>query len=96
MIQLLLGGITLLTAACVVLFLVIKAQVKRADKARAEAQTLHKAFWETKQKGDRLQQANKKQAETEVRANEERKELSSTADADLVHRANQLFGVQNH
>lgn len=96
MIQFLLGWIAFLIAACLVLFLVVKAQAKRADKARAEAQTLHKALGNAEWKAERLQKSLNKQNRVEVKAHEQKQELSSTADADLVHRANNLFGMQNH
>jgi putative AlgH/UPF0301 family transcriptional regulator len=96
MIQFLSGLIAFLIVACVVLFLIAKAQVKRADKARAEAQTLHKALGNAEWKAERLQKSLNKQNGVEVKANEQKQELSSTTDADLVHRANKLFDMQNH
>jgi preprotein translocase subunit YajC len=86
----------ILVIACGVLFAIIRAQVKRADKAQAKAETLHTTLGKVTWKAERLQKALEQKTHVEVTANEERKALSSTADADLVHRANALFsGVQN-
>jgi type II secretory pathway pseudopilin PulG len=93
MIQLLLIVIAVLAAACTILFIVARYQGRRADWAQAEAAALHEAFWDAARKAERLQAALEKQGEAEVKANEERKELAGTANADLVHRANSLFGM---
>lgn len=85
----------ILTLACVVLFAIVKAQVKRADKAQEKAETLHTALGKVAWKAERLQKALEQKTNVEVKANEERKALSGTADGDLVHRANTLF-VQHH
>jgi type II secretory pathway pseudopilin PulG len=96
MIPFLLIVIAILAAACTVLFIVARHQVKRADQARAEAGALHEAFWDAARKAERLQTALGEQAEAEVRANEERKDLAGTTNADLVHRANGLFGMPDN
>jgi predicted Holliday junction resolvase-like endonuclease len=92
MIQFLLIVIAILVAACAVLIITVKYQRNRADLAQAEAASLHEAFWDAARKAERLQAALGKQAEAEVQADEERKELAGTADGDLVRRANNLFG----
>jgi Tfp pilus assembly protein PilO len=83
--------VAMLVVACGILVAIVKAQAKRADKAKAEAETLHKALGHIERKAVRLQKTLDKQREVEVKADDERKELSGTADADLVHRANNLF-----
>jgi type II secretory pathway pseudopilin PulG len=93
MIQLLLIAIAVLAVVCTILFIVAKYQASRADRAQAEAGALHEAFWDAARKAERLQAALGKQTEAEVKANEERKSLAGTANGDLVHRANSLFGV---
>jgi Tfp pilus assembly protein PilO len=94
MIQFLLIVIAMLTAGAGIFFLIAKHQKKRADRAEAEVKSLHEAFLQVKEKAERLQRAQEKQAKAEVKANEKRKELSDTSDSDLVHRANDLFGVR--
>jgi hypothetical protein len=42
-----------------------------------------------------LERIIQKYKRVEVQSNEERQELAKTSDADLVHRVNGLFGVQN-
>lgn len=93
MIQVLLIVIAILAAACTVLFIVVRHQGSRAKRAEAEAAALHEAFWDMARKAERLQAALGKQHEAEVKANEERQDLAGTANADLVHRANGLFGM---
>jgi hypothetical protein len=82
--------------SCVVLFVIAKAQIKRADKEQKRAETLHKALGTAQWKAERLQQALNKQTSVEAKVNEQKQALSSTADTDLVHRANDLFRMQNH
>jgi hypothetical protein len=65
---------------------------KRARKAEAESKTLHEAFRDAARKTERLRQTLGEQTEAEEKANAERKELAGAADADLVGRANSLFG----
>jgi hypothetical protein len=93
MIQLLLILIAVLAAACTILVIVARYQAARADRAQAEAAALHEAFWDAARKAERLQAALGKQTEAEEKAHEERKDLAGTANADLVNRANGLFGV---
>jgi flagellin-specific chaperone FliS len=66
-------------------------QIKKAKKLAAEIQTLHDAFWQVKEKAERLQKALDIIAEIEGEANVERKELAETLNSDLVDRANNLF-----
>jgi type II secretory pathway pseudopilin PulG len=95
MIRFLLIVIAVLTAGTGIFFLIAKHQKKRADKAEAEVKALHEAFWQVKEKAERLQQALRKQTEAEAKANEERTELARTPDADLAGRANSLFMQDN-
>jgi hypothetical protein len=66
-------------------------QSKRDKKAEAENKALHEAFWQVKEKNERLQKALGETSKVEEAANAERKELAQTADSDLVNRANSLF-----
>jgi type II secretory pathway pseudopilin PulG len=77
---------------CSILVLTSIAQSKRAKKAEAKAKALHEAFWQVKEKAERLQKALSKQIATEANANAERDELAKTPDSGLVGRANALFG----
>jgi Tfp pilus assembly protein PilO len=95
MIQFLLAVIAILTTGIGVFFLIARHQKKRADRAEAEAVSLREAFRQAEEKAGRLRRAQEKQTKAEVKANEERKELSNTADSDLVRRANGLFGVRD-
>jgi predicted Holliday junction resolvase-like endonuclease len=85
--------ILILFALCAILAAVIYVLAKINIKAKKENAALHEAFWDAERKAERLQAALGKQKEAEVKAHEERKDLAGTADADLVHRANSLFGV---
>jgi alpha-D-ribose 1-methylphosphonate 5-triphosphate synthase subunit PhnG len=78
---------------CAALGLIIYAQAKGNKKTKQEAAALHEAFWDAARKAERLQAALGKQTEAEVKAHEERQDLAGTANGDLVHRANGLFGV---
>jgi Na+-translocating ferredoxin:NAD+ oxidoreductase RnfG subunit len=69
-------------------------QGKRAKKAEAEVKALHEAFWQVKEKAERLQKALGETAKVEEEADAERTELSRTPDTDLAGRANSLF-LQN-
>lgn len=90
------GVIIFLIVFCVVLFVIAKIQITRADKEQKRAETLHKALGTARFEAGQLQQVLNKQRKAEEKANEQRQALSSTADTDLVHRANDLFRVQNH
>jgi hypothetical protein len=82
-----------LVLLCGILVLVCVIQGRRAAKAEKEAASLHGAFWEVQRKAEALQKTLGKQREAEVKADEERQGLAGTANSDLVHRANGLFGV---
>jgi hypothetical protein len=92
MIQAFLIMALIFVAAIAVLLIILRRQMNRADRAQAEAASLHGAFWDAARKAERLQAALGKQAKTEAKANEERQDLAGTADGDLVRRANNLFG----
>jgi cell division protein FtsB len=81
-----------LMALCTVLFLIAKARVKRADQAERKAASYHAAYTELEQRATSLKEAIQKNKQVEVQNNEERQDLAKTADTDLVHRANALFG----
>jgi type II secretory pathway pseudopilin PulG len=85
--------IAFLLSAVVILFLIARAQVQRADAAEREVAEYRNALAEVKARAERLKETAGKTAEVQERANEERQELARTADADLVHRANNLFGL---
>jgi hypothetical protein len=87
--------ITLLAMTLIagIAILIAVSQGKRVKRAEAESKALHEAFWDAARKAERLQQALGKQTEAEGKANAERKELAGAADADLVYRANTLFGM---
>jgi predicted Holliday junction resolvase-like endonuclease len=85
--------ILFLLVLCVILMVVVYIQAKVNKKAKKENAALHEAFWDAARKAERLQAALGKQKEAEGKAREERKDLAGTADSDLVHRANNLFGV---
>jgi len=85
--------ITLLVFALIsaVAIFIATFQIKKTKKLAAEIQTLHDAFWQVKEKAERLQKALDIIAEIEGEANVERKELAETLNSDLVDRANNLF-----
>ena len=64
---------------------------RQAQKARKETEAHKGALNHVKESAERLQAAAKETANAEGEANEERKSLAETGDADLVHRANRLF-----
>jgi hypothetical protein len=82
----------LITAVAI---LIAVLQGKRAKKAETEVKALHEAFWQVKEKADRLQAALNKAARVEEEADAERNDLSRIPDADLVNRANGLFSVRD-
>jgi type II secretory pathway pseudopilin PulG len=65
---------------------------KRAKKAEAERDALHTAFWQVKEKAERLQKTLGETAKIEEEADAERKALERTSDSGLADRANGLFG----
>jgi hypothetical protein len=81
-----------LIAACGVLFLIAKAQVRRADKAEHQAASYYEAYQKMSLRAESLEKVIQKNKKMEVQTNAERKELAKTSDTDLVHRANGLFG----
>ena len=81
--------VTALVAAAAIFAAVL--QGKRAKKLAVENKTLHDAFWQVKEKAERLQKALDIIAEIEGGANAERKELADALNSDLVQRANNLF-----
>jgi hypothetical protein len=89
--QFLLTVTAILTAGCIVLFIIARVQAERARRAEREAASLHEAVRQVKEKAGRLQKALGKQTQAEVKANEERKGLAGTPDTDLADRANGLF-----
>ena len=91
MIQFLLIALLVMALVCAAAIFAASMQGKRAKKAEAESKALHEAFWQAKEKADRLQKALGETAKAEEAANAERKELAQTADSVLVNRANGLF-----
>jgi hypothetical protein len=92
MIQFFLIALLVMAVISAAAILIAVSQGKRAAKAEKEVSALHDAFWEVREKAERLQKVIDASAKVEVKANEERKELDRTPDADLVNRANTLFG----
>jgi len=76
---------------CTAAILAAAIQGKRAKKAEAENKILREAFWQVKEKAERLQKALGESSKVEEAANAERKELAQTPDSGLVDRANKLF-----
>jgi hypothetical protein len=81
-----------LLGLCGILVWVCRAQSERAAEAERETASLRDTLMEAQHTAFRLQKALEKQTEAEVTAHAERQELAGTADSDLVHRANNLFG----
>ncbi|MHB9292667.1 hypothetical protein Holit_01769 [Hollandina sp. SP2] len=84
--------VMILMVFCGVLFLIAKAQIKRADKAEGKAASFYESYKEMEQRAESLQNILGKYKKLEVQANHERQNLASTADTALLHRANALFG----
>jgi len=84
-------ALLVMALVCAVAVFAASMQGKRAKKAEAETKALHEAFWQVKEKNERLQKALGETSKVEEAANAERKELAQTADSDLVNRANGLF-----
>jgi hypothetical protein len=93
MIQFLIVAFLIMALVAGAAILIAVLQGRRAKRAEAESKALHEAFWDVARKAERLQQALGKQTEAEGKAYAERKELAGAADADLVCRANGLFGM---
>jgi predicted Holliday junction resolvase-like endonuclease len=83
--------VLILIAICAILVVIIYAQAKQVKKAKQEVANLHEAFWQVKEKAERLQKALGESVKVEEKANEDRKDLARTSDAALVDRANGLF-----
>jgi ABC-type sugar transport system substrate-binding protein len=85
--------ILLLVTALVAVAAIFAAvmQGKRAKKLAVENKTLHDAFWQVKEKAERLQKAIGETAKIEEAANAEQNELAKTPDSGLAGRANNLF-----
>jgi len=91
MIQFLLIVLLILALVSAIAIFIAVLQSKKAKKIKAEMQILHDAFWQVKEKAERLQKALEKTTEIGEEANAERKDLAQTLDSDLVNRANSLF-----
>jgi predicted Holliday junction resolvase-like endonuclease len=89
-------AVLILIAICVILVVVICIQAKVCKKAKQENASLREAFLQVQNRAERLQKALGGIAKLEENANAERQELNRTPDADLVNRANGLFGVRNN
>jgi predicted Holliday junction resolvase-like endonuclease len=81
-----------LIVICLILAVVIFIQAGVYKKMKRENDALHESFRDAGRKTERLRTALGRQADAEVEAHEEKKSLAGTADLDLVHRANDLFG----
>jgi hypothetical protein len=95
MIRFLLIALSILVLVAAAAILAAILQGKRAKKAEKEAKALHEAFWQVKEKAERLQKALGETAKIEEEADAERTELARTPDVDLVDRANSLFMQDN-
>ncbi|MDR1574906.1 MAG: hypothetical protein LBS37_02765 [Treponema sp.] len=84
-----------LAGVCAATGFILSLQIKRARRAEAEAKALHDAFWQVARKAEALQAAQKQTTQIMEEANAERQKLNTTADSDLVSRANSLFGVRD-
>jgi len=91
MIQFFLIALLVMALACAAAVFAAVMQGKRAKKAEAENKTLHEAFWQMKERAERLQKAIGETSKIEEAANAERKELAQTPDGGLADRANSLF-----
>jgi hypothetical protein len=91
MIQFFLIALLILTLVAAAAVLIAVMQGKRAKKAETEAKALHEAFWQVKEKAERLQKALGETAKVEEKADAERTELARAPDTDLAGRANSLF-----
>jgi type II secretory pathway pseudopilin PulG len=91
MIQYFLIALLVMAVIAAAAILIAILQGKRAKKAEKESAALREAFLQVKEKAERLEKALGDSAKVEEKANEERKELARTPDADLVNRANSLF-----
>ncbi|MDR1175344.1 MAG: hypothetical protein LBK83_07745 [Treponema sp.] len=84
--------VLILLLLCGILAALVIRQSKLIKQATAEAQAALETVRQTRETVVRVQAVLGKQAEAEVKAHEERKELAGTADGDLLHRSNNLFG----
>jgi len=83
----------ILAAAAAILARMQKGQRERAEKAEAIAKENQEALGYVKEKAEQLQKAAGETVKAEEKANDERKELAKTDNADLVNRANNLFNL---
>jgi Tfp pilus assembly protein PilO len=89
-------SIIILAVLCLILFAVAKEQIKRADQAEHQAASYRSAYTEIERRAVSLENILQKYKQVEVQNHEAQQSLAATADTDLVHRANALFGgVQN-
>ncbi|MDR0877238.1 MAG: hypothetical protein LBN21_04235 [Treponema sp.] len=89
-------AVLILVAVIVILAVVIFIQAKVCKKSKQETAALHEAFWQVQDRANRLQKALGGIAKAEEDAHAERQELNNTPDANLVTRANGLFGVRDN
>ncbi len=83
--------IVALLAVIAVLVLLLTVTLKKLKRANAEVQRLSGAFEAVRKRAERLQEAQSKNKKIMEKSDEKRKELTRTADSDLVTRANALF-----
>jgi len=91
MVQFLLVALLVMALFCAAATFAAVMQNKRAKAVEEQYKDLREAFWQAKEKAERLQKALGETSKVEDAANAERKELAQTADSDLVNRANGLF-----
>ena len=85
--------LAILAAAAAILAKMLHTQRERTEKAEAVAKENQEALAYVKERAEQLQKAAGETVKAEEKANDERKELAKTDDADLVHRANSLFNL---
>lgn len=78
-------------AAMAILAAVAAIFAGKSKRTGKEAAALREALAHVKERAERVQAAAGETAKAEEKANEKRKSLAETADADLVNRANKLF-----
>lgn len=77
----------------VVLSYVAQAEGKRSDRAEEKASAYSQTLAEVKLRAEHLRETQTQISHIEEEADREKEELARTADADLVSRANALFGL---
>jgi hypothetical protein len=88
-----LAVLAILGAAATILARMLHTQRERTEKAEAVAKENKEALGYVKERAEQLQKAAGETVKAEEKANDERKELAETDDADLVNRANNLFNL---